>query len=136
MTHTDPINWSTLGADEKRQAEQDERKVRRGFWSKLRRHAAAVPFAEDAVAAYYAAFDRATPLRVRAGLMGALAYFLVPTDVMPDFLPVLGFGDDAAVLFGAIQMLSASILPHHRAAARAAIDDLDEASAAEGSARV
>ncbi len=47
--------------------------VRRSFWSKLRRFAAALPFAEDLLAAWYCAFDRETPRHVQAVLIGALA---------------------------------------------------------------
>ena len=72
--------------------------VRAGFWVKVKRQAAKLPFAEDLLAAYYCAFDRETPLQVRAVLLGALAYFVLPFDGIPDVLPVLGFTDDAAVL--------------------------------------
>lgn len=120
----DGTDWSRLDDDLRDKAQGDEREVRRGFWRKMKRNAAAVPFAEDAVTAYYAAFDRDTPLKVRAGLLGALAYFLMPADVVPDFLPLLGFGDDAAVLIGAIQLLASNIQPHHRDAARATLDDM------------
>ncbi len=123
-TANERTDWSRLDAETGAQAQQDEAKVRRGFWQKLQRNAAAVPFAEDAVTAYYAAFDRGTPLKVRAGLLGALAYFLMPADMVPDFLPLLGYGDDAAVLIGAIQLLSSNIQPHHREAARATLDDM------------
>src|SRR5215831_20564141 len=95
--------------------------VRRGFWSKLRRFAAALPFAEDLLAAYYCAFDRDTPRHVQAALVGALAYFVLPFDVIPDMMPVIGFTDDAAVLAAAIRMVAGSITPTHRAAARAAL---------------
>ncbi|WP_127091291.1 YkvA family protein [Aquabacter cavernae] len=124
MTTHQGTDWSHLDADIRDQAQRDEKAVRRGFWRKLQRNAAAVPFAEDAVTAYFAAFDRDTPLKVRAGLMGALAYFLMPADMVPDFLPVLGFGDDAAVLIGAIKLLASNIQPHHRDAARATLDDM------------
>ncbi|MEP9375751.1 YkvA family protein [Aquabacter sp. CN5-332] len=120
----DGTDWSGLDAEDRQKAENDETSVRRGFWRKLKRHAAAVPFAEDAVAAYFAAFDRETPLKVRAGLLGALAYFLLPADFMPDFLPLIGFGDDAAVLFGAMQLLSSHIRPHHREAARTTLEQM------------
>lgn len=129
MTTTNQgTDWSHLDADLRDKAQRDEKQVRRGFWRKLQRNVAAVPFAEDAVTAYYAAFDRDTPLKVRAGLMGALAYFLMPADMVPDFLPLLGYGDDAAVLIGAIQLLSSNIQPHHREAARATLDDMKSPS--------
>ena len=50
----------------------NEQKVRSGFWPKLAKVFASIPFAEDAVAAYYCAFDRATPLKVKGVLLGAL----------------------------------------------------------------
>ncbi len=95
--------------------------VRRSFWSKLRRFAAALPFAEDLLAAWYCAFDRATPRHVQAVLIGALAYFVLPFDAIPDMLPVLGFTDDAAVLATALKLVASHIRPEHRAAAKAAL---------------
>jgi uncharacterized membrane protein YkvA (DUF1232 family) len=105
------------GSDEAKAA-RDEARVRRGFWPKLRRHAAQLPFAEDLVAAYYCAFDRRTPRRVQAILLGALAYFVLPFDFVPDMLPIIGFTDDAAVLATAVQVVAAHIAPEHRDAAR------------------
>lgn len=96
----------------------DERIVRAGFWRKLTRHAGKLPFAEDLLAAYYCAFDRETPLQVRAVLLGALAYFVIPFDGMPDILPALGFADDAAMLAAAMKLVIDSIRPEHREAAR------------------
>jgi uncharacterized membrane protein YkvA (DUF1232 family) len=95
--------------------------VRRRFWDKLRRFAVQLPFAEDLVTAYYCAFDRDTPMQVKVALVGALAYFVMPSDLMPDMLPALGFADDAAVLATALRMVAAHIRPEHREAARAAL---------------
>jgi uncharacterized membrane protein YkvA (DUF1232 family) len=100
----------------------DEREVRRGFWRKLRRVAARLPFAEDLVAAHYCAFDRQTPLRVKAAFVGALAYFVLPADLVPDVLPVIGYADDAAVLAAAIKLFASHITPDHREAARRALE--------------
>ena len=69
----------------------DEEEVRRGFWRKLRQLVSQLPFAEDLVAAYYCAFDRLTPGHVKAALIGALAYFVLPTDAVPDVLPLVGW---------------------------------------------
>lgn len=103
----------------------DRTRVERGFWRKLKAVARHIPFAEDAVAAYFCAFDPATPTRVRAILFAALAYFILPTDLIPDFLPVLGFTDDAAVLAAALQLVASHMQPEHREAARNALADLD-----------
>ncbi|MGA8691700.1 MAG: YkvA family protein [Methyloceanibacter sp.] len=99
-----------------------ERKVRRDFWTKLRRFAGQVPFVEDLVAAYYCALDPTTPMRVRGMLLAALAYFILPFDIIPDMIPGLGFTDDAAVLAAVVGLVSAHIAPVHRAAAARALD--------------
>lgn len=92
--------------------------LRRKFWRKLRQVAARLPFAEDLLAAYYCAFDRRTPLAVKATLVGAIAYFVLPTDAIPDILPVIGFTDDAAVLAAALRMVTNHITPEHRSLAQ------------------
>ena len=98
--------------------------MRHSFFRKMRRVAARIPFAEDILTAYYCAFDHGTPLQVKATLVGAIAYFVLPTDAIPDVMPVLGFTDDAAVLAAAINLVSAYILPVHRDAARNALNRL------------
>jgi uncharacterized membrane protein YkvA (DUF1232 family) len=102
---------------------QDEARVRHGFWRKLRKFAAQLPFVEDLLAAYYCAFDRQTPIQVRMGLMGALAYFVLPFDFVPDMLLLVGFADDAAVLATAIRLVAVHIKPEHREAAARALRD-------------
>jgi len=99
----------------------DDSALRRSFWRKMRRVAASIPFAEDLLAAYYCAFDRTTPPQVKGALVGAIAYFVLPIDAIPDVLPVLGFTDDAAVLATAIKLVAGHILPVHRDAARNAL---------------
>ena len=100
---------------------QDRESVRRRFWIKFRQVAARLPFAEDLLAAYYCAFDKRTPRHVQVALLGALAYFILPFDFIPDMLPVLGYTDDAAVLATAIRLVASHITPDHREAARAAL---------------
>ena len=100
---------------------KDPESLRRRFWIKLKKVVGKLPFAEELLAAYYCAFDRQTPRHVQAALLGAIAYFILPFDFIPDMLPVLGFTDDAAVLATAIRLVAAHILPEHREAARAAL---------------
>ena len=100
---------------------KDPESVRKRFWTKFKRVAAKLPFAEDLLSAYYCAFDRKTPRHVQAALLGAIAYFILPFDFIPDMLPVLGFTDDAAVLATAIRLVAAHISMEHREAARAAL---------------
>lgn len=98
-----------------------EEKVRSEFWPRFRRAAGMIPFADDLVAAYYCALDPQTPLRVRGMLLGALAYFIMPFDLVPDIILGLGFTDDAAVLAAAVSAVARNIQPRHRAAAAKAL---------------
>ena len=97
----------------------DEARVRAGFWRKARATLGKVPFTEDAVAAFHCATDSATPLAARTVLFGALAYFIMPFDAIPDFLLGLGFTDDAAVMLAAYTAARLHITEDHRARARA-----------------
>jgi len=108
-------------AEAVRRVAGDEAGMRRAFWAKLRRIALQLPFAEDLLAAYYCAFDRDTPAHVKASLVAALAYFVLPTDAIPDILPIFGFADDAAVLAAALRLVTTAIQPEHRQAAREAL---------------
>ena len=107
-----------------REATRDEEGLKRQFWDKLRRVAGKIPFAEDLVAAFYCATDSATPSRVKLILIGAIAYFVLPTDAITDLLPLIGFADDAAVLAAAVTQVAGSITEEHRAQARKVLGEL------------
>lgn len=99
-------------------ATRQENRVRRDFWPKIKANLARLPFADELVAAYYCATDSATPLKVRATLFGALAYFILPFDAVPDFLLGLGFTDDMAVIAAAIALVRTHVTQTHRDRAR------------------
>lgn len=101
-----------------RRAARDESGVFTDMWALLRKVGRNLPFAEDVVAAFYCATDPATPRKVKLVLVGAIAYFVMPFDVIPDVLPVLGFTDDAALLAAALASVAGAIKPEHREKAR------------------
>jgi uncharacterized membrane protein YkvA (DUF1232 family) len=109
-----------------RRATRDEARVRRDFWAKIKRFGQNLPFAEDIVAAYFCTVDPSTPRRVKLVLLGAIAYFVMPLDGSADFLPLLGFTDDAAIIAAALAQVAGSITDEHRAKARAALNDGEE----------
>ena len=107
-----------------------ERKVRDGFWPKFVRFAARLPFAEDVAAAWYMAMDPKTPIKARGTLLAALAYFIMPIDVVPDLLAFVGLTDDIAVLTIAISTVRGHMRPEHYDRAREKLarlraDDVD-----------
>ncbi|MEE4238274.1 MAG: YkvA family protein [Anderseniella sp.] len=103
---------------------RNEKTVKRGFWQKLKRNLARIPKADEVVAAYYAAFDSNTPFRTKAVLLAALAYFVLPIDVIPDFILGFGFTDDMTVLLTAFGLIRANVTEAHRERARATVDAL------------
>ncbi len=98
---------------EESEQEAKARKVQRSFWPTLKRAMRQVPFSRDVVAAYYCAMDPTTPLRTRGILLGALAYFVMPFDLIPDVLAMVGFSDDIAVLTAAFAAISGQIKEKH-----------------------
>ena len=94
--------------------------VRKGFWPKIRKVAAHIPFAEDAVALWYCAIDRETSASTKAILLAALAFFVIPKPFRPRRLPIPGLimADDAAVIAAAIAFANRAVQPRHRELAR------------------
>lgn len=112
--------------------ERNEETVKRGFWPKLTKVLASVPFAGEVVAAYYCAFDSATPLRVKGILLAALAYFIMPFDLIPDVLLGVGFTDDMTVIITAIGLIRNHMKPEHRNRARETLQRLREGEPVSG----
>ena len=108
-----------------RQVATDEAGLRRRLWRRLLREAASIPFLEDVFTAHYCAFDRNTPLYVKAMLVGAIIYFVLPEDLLPN--PLFGLADEAAVLAAAFKAVSSHIKPEHREAAQLMVARLRDA---------
>ncbi|MEM8794865.1 MAG: YkvA family protein [Pseudomonadota bacterium] len=126
MTKT--LEGEILARDEKtpfdeEKAARDEARVRAGFWKTVRKALRVIPFSNEVVAAYFCAFDSKTPRAVRATLLGALAYFVLPLDSIPDFIFGIGFSDDITVLTAVLATLGAHITDEHRAKAREALNE-------------
>jgi uncharacterized membrane protein YkvA (DUF1232 family) len=105
---------------------RQESRVRDRFWATVKKAARSIPFMEDVVASYFCALDANTPMRVKGVLLAALAYFVLPFDLVPDFLVGIGFTDDVAVLMAAITAVKGSVTDGHRLAARKALADYGE----------
>ena len=102
----------------------NEQRVARGFWPKMRKVAAHVPFAADALSVWYCARDEETPDAAKGMMFAALAYFVLPVDAIPDFIAGIGYTDDAAVFVAVLSIVGRHLKPRHRAAARAAVERL------------
>lgn len=80
----------------------------RSFWQKLTRFAgkAGRELVEKALWLFYAAQRPDTPRWAKTVIYGALAYFILPFDAIPDFIPAAGFSDDLASLAAALGLVA------------------------------
>ena len=95
----------------------NEVRVSEGFWPKFRKVATKIPFAKDLLSVWFSARDEETPLRAKGLMFAALAYFVLPTDALPDIITGLGFTDDAAVLFALMNVVGRNVKTRHKEAA-------------------
>lgn len=73
---------------------------------------------------YYLLSDKSVPIKNKLVIMAALGYFILPTDLIADFIPVLGFSDDAAFLSFAMSTVLGFITPEITKKAKAKISSL------------
>lgn len=86
---------------------------KRAFGEKLRTSAvkAGSKVVYYALVAYYVLISGKTSVGDRIKIIGALGYFILPTDLVPDFLPGLGYTDDLAALAWCIYSIAKNITP-------------------------
>jgi uncharacterized membrane protein YkvA (DUF1232 family) len=87
-------------------------------WARLARR--------DVYALYLAGRDPRVPWYAKALAVAVAAYALSPIDLIPDFIPVLGYLDDVIIvplgILAAIRLIPAEILAEHRTTAEAKLD--------------
>lgn len=67
----------------------------------------------QALRLYYIAADSDTPVWAKSTIYGSLAYFVLPIDVIPDVVPILGYSDDVAVLAAAFKAVTSYYKKEH-----------------------
>lgn len=82
-----------------------------GFWSKLRKGTkkAGTKVIYTGLLLFYAVESPKTPLRAKVQIYGALGYLILPLDLVPDLLPIIGYVDDLSALGFALAAVSKSI---------------------------
>jgi len=73
---------------------------------------------------FYAFKNSDTPVWAKTVIIGALGYLILPTDAVPDFIPVTGYSDDAATLATAILTIAGHIKEEHRKKAKETLENL------------
>lgn len=76
------------------------------FWDKITSTVkkAGAGLIYKALQLFYATQNPNCPIAVKTAIFGALGYFILPLDLIPDFIPGVGFGDDLAAITAAIAM--------------------------------
>ena len=84
-----------------------------GFKSKMKRLGKKMggKLLYNAYVLYYVLKSRNVPVKVKAEIIGALGYVLLPLDLIPDFIPVVGFTDDLAAITFAVHQAHGQITP-------------------------
>ncbi|MEN6411243.1 MAG: YkvA family protein [Veillonellales bacterium] len=84
-----------------------------GFWDLARKQKDKIPFIRDAIAMYFCWADEETPIWVKSAIIAALGYFVFPFDAVTDFIPILGWLDDAGVITTALSVVRLHVKKCH-----------------------
>jgi len=84
-----------------------------GLWDKVKNVArkAGLKVVYLALVLFYTAKADSTPLKQKSIIYGALGYFILPIDLIPDGIPVFGYTDDLAALIGVVSTVITCITP-------------------------
>ena len=96
-----------------------------GFWHKLGKCAkkAGLKVVYVSLLLYYVSTDKSVPLNVRISIFGALGYLILPMDLLPDFIPGVGFTDDLAALLTVYSLVKGHITPEVETKSKAKLSD-------------
>ena len=103
------------------------------FWTKIKNNVAniGISLIYKALQLYYVTQSPKCPMKVKAGIYGALGYLISPFDIIPDFTPIAGYTDDAAAIGVALILAQMYIDDNIRAQAKGKIKDIFGAKALE-----
>ncbi|HEY9694909.1 MAG TPA: YkvA family protein [Oculatellaceae cyanobacterium] len=95
------------------------------FWKKMAEFAksAGKEVVEKALILFYTLQQPNLPIKAKTIIYSALGYFILPLDIAPDFIPVVGFGDDVGALLAALAAVAIYITPEVKEAARQKMRD-------------
>ena len=104
-----------------------------GLWKKIRENVTSIgiKLIYKALQLYYVAQSPKCPMKVKAGIYGALGYLISPFDFIPDITPIVGYTDDAAAIGIALLLAQMYIDDNIKAQAKGKIKDIFGAKALE-----
>ena len=93
-----------------------------GFWKKVKSLGKSV--LKPALLLYYLMKSADVPLYIKSTIAGALGYLILPLDLLPDFIPFVGYSDDGMAMMTILKMCNDHITPQITAQAEAKLNEL------------
>lgn len=115
---TDKMTPKDIEKYQNRYSEQD-------FLKKVTRAArkAGIKVVYLALILYYVLKSPKVKTADKGKIWGALGYFILPIDIIPDFIPVAGYTDDLAALLWAFYAVAKNVTPEIEAQAKQKLHD-------------
>ncbi|MBW6534729.1 MAG: DUF1232 domain-containing protein [Mariniphaga sp.] len=95
------------------------------LWKKIKNYSksAGTTVVYGALLLYYVMNDKKVSIKAKLTIAAALGYFILPTDAIFDFTPIIGYSDDLGVLLFALSQVSSNITPEIKEKARKKLGD-------------
>lgn len=99
--------------DDEEKVEEAGKYVEEKLWVKVEREGSRIRFARDIRALYRYMRDENVAWYRKSVVVGALIYFITPIDLIPDFIPFIGYLDDLGVIMATIKFLGKELVPYY-----------------------
>ncbi len=93
--------------------EEGKEFVEENFWTKVEKVGKKLSFTKDIKALFNYFSDKSIPWYRKSIVLGALVYFIVPIDSIPDLAPLVGYLDDLGVITAVIKYLGSELVPYY-----------------------
>ncbi len=110
-------NAEDIGVDYETEEKVNEAtdEVEGKLWVKLEKVGKKISFAKDLIALYRYLIDNTVSWHRKTIVAGALIYFIVPFDAIPDLAPLFGYMDDLGVIAATLKFLGSELIPYYDA---------------------
>ena len=113
MNYDYDINQFNEQYDSELKVEEAAAVVEERLWDKVAREGSKIRFMKEVRALYRYMRDKNVPWYRKTVIVGALIYFISPIDLIPDFIPIIGYLDDLGVIMAAVKFLGKELIPYY-----------------------
>jgi uncharacterized membrane protein YkvA (DUF1232 family) len=87
--------------------------IEENLWEKIERIGKKISFAKDVKALYNYMTDSSVAWYRKSIVVGALVYFIMPIDSIPDLAPLIGYLDDLGVITAVLKYMGSELIPYY-----------------------